>query len=52
MYRRTSLRHVATVDIPGAFMQSDMDEEVHVGLRGKMAEQLEKIDPDRYTSTL
>ena len=27
-------RDVATVDIPGAFMQADMDEEVHVRLTG------------------
>jgi hypothetical protein len=33
-------RDVATVDIPGAFMQADMDEMVHMKLEGKMAELL------------
>jgi len=28
---------VATVDIPGEFMQADMDEKVHMRLEGKMA---------------
>jgi Reverse transcriptase (RNA-dependent DNA polymerase) len=41
-------RDVATVDIPGAFMQADMDEVVHMRLEGKMAELLSKVDPDLY----
>ena len=42
-------RDVATVDIPGAFMQADMDEEVHMKLEGKMVDILHKIDPKLYT---
>jgi hypothetical protein len=41
-------RDIATVDIPGAFMQADMDELVHVKLEGKMAELLVMIDPKLY----
>jgi hypothetical protein len=41
-------RDVATVDIPGAFMQADMDELVHMKLEGKMAELLVKIEPKLY----
>jgi hypothetical protein len=38
-------RDVATVDIPGAFMQADMDETVHVKLEGTMAELFTRLDP-------
>jgi hypothetical protein len=41
-------REVMTVDIPGAFMQSDMDELVHVKLEGPMAKLLAKVDPGKY----
>jgi hypothetical protein len=41
-------RDVATVDIPGAFMQADMDKLVHMRLDGKMAELLVRVDPSRY----
>ena len=42
-------RDVATVDIPGAFMQADMDEEVvHLKLHGKMAELLVQLAPSLY----
>lgn len=41
-------RDVATVDIPGAFMQADMDDVVHMKLEGKMAELLVRIDPKLY----
>jgi hypothetical protein len=41
-------RDVATVDIPGAFMQAEMDELVHMRLEGKMAELLIRIDPQLY----
>jgi hypothetical protein len=41
-------RDVATVDIPGAFMQADMDDIVHMKLEGKMAELLVRIDPQLY----
>jgi hypothetical protein len=40
---------VATVDIPGAFMQADMEALVHMKLEGKMAELLvKKLDPKLY----
>jgi len=41
-------RDVATVDIPGAFMQADMDEKVHMRLEGKMAELLVRCEPILY----
>jgi hypothetical protein len=39
---------VATVDIPGAFMQANMDELVHMRLDGQMAELMTQIDPVTY----
>jgi hypothetical protein len=36
----TEERDVTTVNIPGAFMQADMDELVHMKLEGTMAELL------------
>jgi hypothetical protein len=41
-------REVAIVDVPGAFMQADMDEVVHVRFTGKMVELLLEIDPTTY----
>ena len=42
-------RKVATVDIPGAFMQADMEgETVHMKLEGKMTELQTKLDPKLY----
>jgi hypothetical protein len=41
-------RDVATVDIPGAFMQANMDELVHMKLEGKMAELLVRLEPKLY----
>jgi hypothetical protein len=41
-------RDVATVDIPGAFMQVGMDDLVYMKIEGTMAEMLCKIDPARY----
>ena len=42
-------RDVATVDIPGAFMQADMeDDHVHMKLEGKMVHLLAQIDPKLY----
>ena len=38
-------RHVITCDIPGASMQAEMDEVVHVKLDGELAELLVKVDP-------
>ena len=41
-------RDVATIYIPGAFMQADMEDIVHMKLEGTMAELLVKIDPELY----
>jgi hypothetical protein len=41
-------RDVATVDIPGAFMQADIDKVVHVKSEGEIAEMLVKLDPKLY----
>ena len=42
-------RDVATVDIPGAFVQTDMKgDDVHMKMEGKMAELLVKLDPKLY----
>jgi hypothetical protein len=39
---------MATVDIPGAFIQADMEDLVHMKVEGKMAELLVKLDPELY----
>jgi hypothetical protein len=41
-------REVAIVDVPGAFLQADMDEGVHIRLTGKIVEMLLEIDKDMY----
>jgi Reverse transcriptase (RNA-dependent DNA polymerase) len=41
-------REVAVVDVPGAFMQVDMDSVVHVRFNGKMVDLLVEIDHDAY----
>jgi hypothetical protein len=41
-------RDVATVDIPGAFMQANIEEVVHVKFEGEIAEMLVKMDPKLY----
>ena len=41
-------RDVAVVDIPGAFMQVDMDELIFMRVDGKMAEIMVRIDPQLY----
>jgi len=45
-------RHVITCDIPGAFMQADIDEVVHVKFEGEIAELLVKVDPKLYAPYL
>ena len=42
-------RCVAIVDVPGAFLQTDQDEIVHVKLRNEMVEMLCHIDRTKYT---
>jgi hypothetical protein len=41
-------RDVAIVDVPGAFMQADMDELVHIRFTGIMVDLLLKIDAEMY----
>ena len=42
-------RDVTTVDIPGAFMQSDMEgKDTYIKLQGKMVDILTNIDPNLY----
>ena len=41
---------VAVLDVPGAFMQVDMDEMVHVQFQGEMVDKLLEIDHDLYAS--
>ena len=38
-------RKVMTLDIPGAFMQTDIDETIHIRLDGPLADLLIKVDP-------
>jgi len=40
-------RDAAIVDIPGAFMQANMDDVVHLKMEGRLAELLVKVDPKR-----
>jgi hypothetical protein len=42
-------RAVVTLDIPGAFMQADMDEVLYMKLEGPLAHLLTKVDPKRYS---
>ena len=42
-------RKVAVLDVPGAFMQVEMDELVHVRFEGEMVDKLLEIDHDLYT---
>ena len=42
-------RDVATLDIPGAFMQADMDELVHLRIEGEIARLLIRVD-EKYKS--
>jgi hypothetical protein len=39
---------VATVDVPGAFMQAKMDELLHMRLEGPLAMLLTKVNPEKY----
>ena len=41
-------RDVATVDIPGAFLQASMDEVVHMKITGTMVDILEALQPLKY----
>lgn len=37
-----------SIDVPGAFMQADIDELIHVKLEGAMAQMMVRVDPDKY----
>jgi hypothetical protein len=41
-------RDIVTVDLPGAFMKSDMEGGIYMKLEGVMAEVILKIDPKKY----
>ena len=41
-------RDVAIVNLPGAYLISDMDKEVHLCLRGRMSEMMVKTAPEVY----
>jgi len=41
-------RYVAVADIPGAFLHADMDEELYMLLKGKIAKLIVKLDPKLY----
>jgi len=41
-------RDVATVDIPGAFMQAETDEVIHVRLSGPLAVLMGRLDPKKH----
>ena len=41
-------RDVAVVDIPGAYLSADVDDEVHVVFRGTIAEMMVAADPALY----
>ena len=45
-------RDVATVDVPGAFLQIAMDDLVYMTIRGDATRQLVKANPDKYGSFL
>ena len=39
---------VAVVDIPGAYLSADMEDEVHVLFRGTLSERMVMSDPELY----
>jgi len=41
-------RYVVTLDIPGAFMQTEIDELIHIRMVGEMVEQLLNINREKY----
>ena len=45
-------RDVATVNLPGAFLQTEMDDLVYIRLRGDVALQLVKTNPKKYKQFL
>ena len=45
-------RNVMKCDVPGAFMQVDIDEKVHLRLTGTLAELLVEVDKELYSKYL
>lgn len=45
-------RKVMTCDIPEVFMQTDIDEVIHMQLEGPLVKLLTKVDPELYTKYL
>ena len=45
-------RKLFTCNIPGTFMQADIDEVIHMWLKGPLATLLAKVDPELYTKFL
>ena len=41
-------RNVATLDIPGAFLNAETDEDVNMLLKGPLAELMAKVDQELY----
>ena len=41
-------RHVVVTDIPGAFLHADMEDDVHMLLKGTIAELIVKLNPTLY----
>jgi len=41
-------RYVAVTDIPGAFLHADMDHDIHMLLKGTIAELIVKLEPKLY----
>ena len=41
-------RDITTVDMPGAFMQTNQEGMVHIKLEGVMVTILVKMNPDKY----
>ena len=44
MLNAKEIRYTVTCDVPGAFMQADIDELIHLRLDGELAELLIKVD--------
>ena len=42
------VRDVVIVDIPGAYLSADMDNEVHIVFRGTLSELVVANDPELY----
>jgi hypothetical protein len=45
-------RHVAVTDIPGAFLDADMDQAIHMLLEGMIAESIVKLEPSLYRKSM